>query len=295
MNNILLTGSNGFLGNIIFNTLKLKCNLYTLNRKVGNYIYDLNTDVPNFKNNFDIVIHTAGVAHVEANKKNGHIDIYKTNLNMTKNLLKSLLNKPKVFIYISSVSVYGIDSGELISENAPLLATDQYGLSKINSENLIINWCKNNNLRYLILRLPLLIGNNPKGNLKNMIKAIKNNYYFEIENGKSKKSMLLAEDVANNILAMSEYEGIFNLTDGYHPTFHEITTIYAKLLHKNINLNFTYKQAYYLSKFGDLLGSNFIFNTRKFTKITSNLTFDDSLARTTFNWKPKLVINNVLL
>jgi nucleoside-diphosphate-sugar epimerase len=221
--------------------------------------------------------------------------IYNNNIFSTINLLNSLIFKPKIFIFISSVAVYGILSGDSISEKSPLLAKDSYGLSKIHSEDLIINWCTQNNVKYLILRLPLLVGSNPKGNLKKMINAIKNNYYFEIDNGKAKKSMLLAEDLANNILRISQYEGIYNLTDGYHPSFHEIAKKYATLLNKDLNYNFSIKQATYLAKIGNYLGSNFIFNTNKLLKITSNLTFDDSLAQNILNWKPNLVLNKITL
>ena len=295
MNNVLLTGSSGFLGNYIYKSIKAECNLYTLNRKFGDYICDLSLDIPLYRNNFDIIIHCAGLAHVETKDKNEQFMIYNNNLNTTKNLLKSLLHKPKIIIFISSVSVYGLYAGEYISEEFPLLAKDSYGLSKIHSEDYIMNWCQKNNVKYLILRLPILVGDNPKGNLKKMINAIKYNYYFEIENGEARKSMLLASDVANNIIKMSHYEGIYNLTDRYHPSFHEIASIYSKLLKKKIAFSFKSNQARYLAKIGDNLGSNFIYNTDKFQKIISNLTFDDNLAYNTFQWKPNLVLNNITL
>ena len=41
---------------------------------------------------------------------------------------------PKKFVFVSSVSVYGLDAGANINEEYPLLAKDAYGKSKIEAE-----------------------------------------------------------------------------------------------------------------------------------------------------------------
>lgn len=46
---------------------------------------------------------------------------------------------------------------------------------------------KQHNVVCTILRLPLLVGTNPPGNLGAMIKGIARGYYFNIGGGKSKK------------------------------------------------------------------------------------------------------------
>lgn len=295
MKKILLTGSNGFLGRYITTAIINECNLYTLNRSTGDYKCDLKSTIPIFENSFDIVIHAACSAHAIPTNLKESKNLYLNNFNSTNNLLKALFKKPEVIIYISSVSVYGIESGYSIDESYPLLANDAYGRSKIDCEKLIINWSKKNNVKYLILRIPLLIGNSPKGNLKSMIKAIKFGYYLQIDNGCSRKSMLLAEDLANNILNLSNYTGIFNLTDGYHPSFNEIANIYCRLLDKTRILNINLPLAKILANIGDNIGPNFIFNSKKLLKITSTLTFCDFKARKAFNWKPRRVIDNIQL
>ena len=89
-----------------------------------------------------------------------------------------------------------MDQGELVTENDELLAKDAYGLSKILAEKLIQEWCKKNKVVCTILRLPLVVGYNPPGNLGAMIKSIKSGFYLNIAGGKVKKSMVLASDVA---------------------------------------------------------------------------------------------------
>jgi nucleoside-diphosphate-sugar epimerase len=44
-------------------------------------------------------------------------------------------------VFISSVSVYSQESGITINEKHPLVAKDAYGLSNIEAESLVQEWC----------------------------------------------------------------------------------------------------------------------------------------------------------
>lgn len=291
---ILLTGNNGFLGRYIsaeFNNNSIQ--FQTINRNEADYIIDLSTSIPNFRNKFDTVIHCAGAAH-KVPKNNHESDlIYNTNINLTDNLIFGLekIGLPKNFIFISSVSVYGLSNGILINENNDLLASDPYGKSKIICENVIIEWCNKNNIKYTILRLPLLVGSNPPGNLGDMITAIKKNYYFNINNINSRKSMLLAEDVAKIILKASKVGGIYNLTDGYHPTFVELSNCISSQLKKGKVLTLPYLFIKLLALIGDTLIPFLPINSKKLSKMANDLTFDDTKAQNAFNWRPKKVLD----
>jgi nucleoside-diphosphate-sugar epimerase len=108
---ILLTGSNGFLGRIIFNHLtEMGNDVATINRSNGSYNFDLGNSVPQIRDKYNIVIHAAGKAHELSNSPNAGKDFYKTNFVGTLNLLKGLERSglPEKFVFISSVSVYGI-------------------------------------------------------------------------------------------------------------------------------------------------------------------------------------------
>jgi nucleoside-diphosphate-sugar epimerase len=197
---------------------------------------------------------------------------------------------PKKFVFISTVGVYGQTSANLVNEDALLNAIDPYGKSKIEGEKLINNWCKEKNVKCTILRLPLIVGSNPPGNLGSMIKAIKKGYYFNIAEGKAKKSMVLAEDVANSILNAAEIGGIYNLTDGYHPSFLELSHHIAFQLGKKTPWNLPMWLTKWMAIFGDILGNKAPINSKKLQKITSDLTFDDSKARKAFGWNPTPIL-----
>ncbi len=290
---VLITGGNGFLGRIIKQIIINDCEIFTLGRNDSNYCVDLSLNHIEFIEKFNVVIHCAGMAHVTPQTENETRSFFCINVNGTKNLLKSLENlKPNKFVFISSVSVYGIISGENISETAPLLANDPYGKSKIEAEEIVIKWCDKHNVICTILRLPLIVGPNPPGNLGAMIRGIKNRYYFNIAGGTAKKSIVLATDIARFILNAAEKGGTYNLTDGYHPTFKELSKSIANKIGKPFVPNLPKFIALILSKFGDLIGNNFPVNSQKFLKITSTLTFDDTKAREAFGWDPSPVLES---
>jgi nucleoside-diphosphate-sugar epimerase len=239
-------------------------------------------------NIIDCVIHAAGKAHSVPKTAVEDQEFFDVNLIGTNNLLRaleSLDRLPKSFVFISSVAVYGCEEGTNIHEKIPLLACDPYGLSKIKAEQLVKNWCHENKVLCTILRLPLLIGKNPPGNLGTMLNGIKKGYYFNVDGGKAKKSMVLAEDVAKFIPKIKDIGGTYNLTDGVHPTFKDLSQTIGKSRFINLPLVI----AKLLGYIGDHLGAKSPINSKKIIKITSDLTFDDAKARE-FGWDPQNVL-----
>jgi nucleoside-diphosphate-sugar epimerase len=285
--NILVTGSTGFLGRTIVQFLEGN-DIITLGRSSCSIVCDLSEMIPINIPEVKLVIHAAGRAHCGTRSQADKDMYYKVNVNGTKNLLLGLERTgiPERFVFISSVAVYGRDSGLDINESSPVMAMDAYGLSKIHAENLVLDWCKKYNVTCTILRLPLVLGTNPPGNLGVLINSIRNGYYFNIDGGKAKKSMVLADDIAGFIIKVSKVGGVFNLTDGYHPSFGELTFQISRQLGKRKPRNIPFWFAKSLAFLCEILCKDAYFNTGKLIKMTSDLTFDDSKARETFGWDP---------
>lgn len=288
---ILITGSNGFLGS------KLQCDLKghdikSLSRSNSTYNFDISSHIPIFDVQFDLVIHAAGKAHSIPKNDIENQEFYYSNVEGTKNLLDGLSKSgvPKYFVFVSSVSVYGHEFGIEIDESRSLGASDPYGLSKIEAEQIILGWCDKNNVICTILRLPLLLGSNPPGNLKSMINAIRKGFYFNIAGGVAKKSMVLVSDVSKHILRAAEVGGVYNLTDGCHPNFNQLSRCIAGQLGKKNVPNMAMFFAKFLAFLGDIIGPKFPLNSDKLKKITATLTFNDSKARKAFNWDPTPVL-----
>lgn len=289
---LLLTGANGFLGKATVKRLEKECQIIKLSRNSGDYQVSLDKEVPVFLETFDLVVHSAGKAHSTPKTETEKRRFYEVNVVGTKNLLKGLetVGIPKQFVFISSVSVYGQESGTQIVEEHKLEAKDAYGLSKIEAEELVTKWCKRHNVVCTILRLPLLVGEYPPGNLGAMIKGIEKGYYFNIGGGKAKKSMVLAEDVAEFIPNVAKIGGTYNLTDGYNPSFLELSNKISKQKGKSNPLNLPIFLVKILGFLGDLIGNKAPINSSKIKKITSDLTFDDSKARELLGWNPQSVL-----
>ncbi|RZJ99328.1 MAG: NAD-dependent epimerase/dehydratase family protein, partial [Flavobacterium sp.] len=237
----------------------------------------------------DLVVHAAGKAHIVPRTLAEKNDFFYVNVLGTKHLLKEIEKTntlPRSFLYISSVAVYGVDSGKNIDETHALEAVDPYGKSKIEAEAFVVEWCKKHNVICTIFRLPLLAGANPPGNLKSMIEGIKKGYYFNIGGGKARKSIVLAADVARLIPTAAKVGGIYNLTDGFHPSFYELSKVISSQLEIRKVKNMSAIIAKGISIVGDILGPAAPLNNKKFVKITSDLTFDDTKARKLLDWKP---------
>jgi nucleoside-diphosphate-sugar epimerase len=289
---ILLTGSNGFLGKVMLQTLSIKNEVYTLNRNSSDYNVDLSRDDCFFDQKFDLVIHAAGMAHSIPLSEEEISMYFEINVNGTENLLYALSGSslPKQFVFISTVAVYGEFNGSLINEQSQLKAIDPYGRSKIQAEQRVVQWCSKNDVIMTIFRLPLVVGLDPPGNLGKMINGLRKGFYFNVAGGSAKKSMVLASDVAKFVLKASEVGGIYNLTDRYHPSFFELSNNLSNQLGRSKPKNLPFWFANFLAKCGDILGSRAPLNSEKLIKITSTLTFDDSKAFEVFGWRPNPVL-----
>ncbi|MBN3583020.1 NAD(P)-dependent oxidoreductase [Algoriphagus aestuarii] len=289
----LLTGASGFLGNYINKSLSGK--VLSLGRSKSNdFQFDLSVEVPELTP-IDMVIHSAGLAHRIPKNKEEESQFYKVNLDGTKNLIAALdqLDRhPQTFVFISSVAVYGLDQGKMVLESTQLNPQTPYGKSKRDAELFLIQWAEQREVNLVILRLPLIAGGeNTPGNLGAMIKAIKNNYYFRVGDGFARKSVVLAEDIAKLIPSLHGKQGVFNLTDGQHPSLAELDKYLSGFYKKKVRkINFRLLQ--YLAKIGDLLPF-FPLNTYRLEKLSHSLTFDDQEARKNLGWNPRPVISNL--
>lgn len=292
----LVTGGNGYLGkHVVKHFCEIGWKVKTLGRCVNNaYSFDISTDDISIDQTFEVVIHCAGKAHNFPKTEKEQQAFYDVNVRGTQSLLDALEKGPTVprtFVFMSSVSVYGLKEGVAITEEAILHANHPYGKSKIAAEKIITEWCEKHQVTCLIFRLPLLAGSNPPGNLAAMIDAIKKGYYLNIRKN-ARKSIVMAEDVAKLISRVIDCEGIYNLTDGNHPSVKELADLIASQLGKKSPISIprcTSKVLLFLvNKFSFLSRMN----SYKLQKLSNTLTFDDSKARRELGWNPSKVLDH---
>lgn len=287
---VLITGSSGFIGSAIYDHLKSDFEANGLSRNnSADLQYDLTIDEPSLPD-FDFVIHAAGMAHLTVDDANS---MFLNNLSASSNLLNGLnRGKLKGFIYISTVAVYGLNSGEDIDESFTPMPTDSYGESKYQAEQLILDWCSKYDVPFLILRLPLVVGENAPGNIHRLKQALSKGRFFLVKNNQSKRSMILLEDLLvflhNQIKNGIAKSGVYNLSDGFGIKFNDFV---LKLCSVN-GYKEPIKLPYWLVKIFAFLGSlvgGKTFSLIILNKMTQTLTFSSQKAKHDLQWFPSLV------
>lgn len=295
MESLLLTGASGFLGNNILPILKRQYDVMTLGHlPVDDITVNLAKDVPLLPQHFDVVLHAAGKAHVVPRTPEEEKLFYDINYDGTKNLCSALeaVGVPKSLIFISTVAVYGCESGDLISEDHPRNGNSPYAKSKIMAEDFLTEWCYKNGVILTILRPSLLAGLNPPGNLGDMIRGIDKGFYVNIAGGNVRKSILMADDIAVLVDLSKDRGGIYNVCDTEQPSFGELSIIIAKQLGKRQPLSIPYWIAKSLARVGDFMGGKAPINTLRLSKLTQSLTFSNEKALSELGWQPLKVVEH---
>jgi UDP-glucose 4-epimerase len=111
---------------------------------------------------FDAVLHVAGIAHQRENEENA-ADYYAVN----RELAVAVAEKAKAegvgqFILMSSMSVYGMNTGHITAQTVPAPNT-HYGKSKLQAEGAI-SALADGGFRVAILRPPMVYGKGCRGN-----------------------------------------------------------------------------------------------------------------------------------
>ena len=160
---ILLTGSNGYLGSYL--TAFLKTTNFEIT-KFSRADINLLLNLSSYKNylkkhsklqtKFDVIIHTASLPYKECNEDPDKANII-NNL-LTEKLSNYCLNNNCLFIFFSSVQVYGtILDGEYYEDNE-LKPDTVYGISKAKAEQNLINKFSKKLIKGSILRIGNIVG-----------------------------------------------------------------------------------------------------------------------------------------
>ena len=239
---ILVTGASGLVGGtIVEELLRNSFEVYALvgansnskTNKFGEVKKIFKADITEYQNpaafasleNVDVIIHSAGLAHQFGNQKEK--EFWKVNVLGTENVARLAVDlKVKHFILISSVAVYGIKPANLeantlaiykfgITEESVCQPQGFYARSKLESEKAAQNICADNKIALTILRLATVIGEEDRGNVARLIKAIDKKRFFWIGAGENFKSLIYKGDVAKacvKILRKTAGNEIFNVT-----------------------------------------------------------------------------------
>lgn len=166
----------------------------------SNYIIDsFNTMTDEWKNmdfsSYDVVYDVAGIAHVKETEENRHL-YYDVNMKLAVDIAqKAKIEGVKMFIYLSSMSVYGVNVGKITKNTLPN-PVNAYGKSKLEAEKKL--WrLEEENFKVCIVRPPMVYGEGCKGNYQILRKfALKFKIFPNYDN---KRSMLFVDNLSSTI------------------------------------------------------------------------------------------------
>lgn len=295
MNKLLFTGGTGFLGKNVMPLLQNNYLVTTCGITSEDMIHaNLAKSIPELPEQYDVVLHAAGKAHVVPKTEEEKQLFFDINYQGTVNLCKALekVGVPKALVFISTVAVYGCEYGELITEEHPLQGETPYAKSKIMAEEFLTKWCSEHGVTLGILRPSLLAGKNAPGNLGAMVNGVRKGFYMNIAGGKVTKSVLMAEDIARILPLVAEKGGVYNVCDTRQPSFGELSVSVARQLGKRKPISIPHWMAWCMAMVGNLLGSKAPINSYKLEKMTQSLTFSNEKARRELGWEPLDVLDN---
>ena len=216
--------------------------------------------------NADVVLHVAGIAHQKETKEN--VPLYMAvNCDLALSVAKQAKQAGvRQFIFLSSMSVYGLQSGHITKETLPAPNT-AYGCSKLAAEQNLLP-LQDDNFHLAILRPPMIYGKGCLGNypkLRNMLLKVP---VFLASN--NERSMLYIEILTDFItsLIQSGQSGLF------FPQNKDYVAI-AKLIDEISLAN--HKKIWQIKGFGWLINI-LAKHIPIFTKLFASLTYDKEMS-----------------
>ncbi|MBT2686427.1 NAD-dependent epimerase/dehydratase family protein [Bacillus sp. ISL-37] len=259
MKKILITGESSYVGTSLERWLGKFPDIYYIDK------ISLRNDLWKGKDfsEYEVVFHVAGIAHVKETEENGDL-YYKVNRDLAFEVAqKAKREGVKQFIFLSSMSVYGVENG-VIGKNTPLKPKSNYGKSKLQAEELI-RTLEGKSFKVAILRPPMIYGNNCKGNYARLARlALKIPVFPDIKN---KRSMIYIDNLCEfvRLLIDDSRSDLFFPQDKEYVCTSEMVKRIAEIHGKKINMT---------KLFNPLLN---LVKTRTLNKVFGDLVYEKSL------------------
>lgn len=162
MKNILITGANSYVGTSFEKWLSQwpdKYHVDTVDMIDGSW------REKSFAG-YDAVFHVAGIAHRKETKQNAHL-YYEVNRDLAiETAKKAKAEGVPQFIFMSSMSVYGMETGVITKDTVPN-PKSHYGKSKLEAE-YGVTALADDSFHVAVLRPPMIYGKGCKGNYQRL-------------------------------------------------------------------------------------------------------------------------------
>ena len=286
MSKILIIGGTGYLGRHLSKVLSINHEVYITsrfeNKEKNSFVFNLEQefifDNIDF-NSFDFVFMLASsISGLKSKKIEG--STFDINCLAYKNLMNHLvdINFNKNYFYISSMTVYSTNNKSPVDESGSTFSPpNPYGLSKLFAEQLTEFYCRENNFKGVVIRIPGLFGGARKsGFIYNAINKLSKNEDFHISTENLKYwetiSVTDASDMLLEFLNNYKWEldfDIFNVSYGHETDIIKLAFFIKEKLDSKSKITTTIPKGYL----------PFYLNNEKYMLLTDNYTknFNKSL------------------
>ncbi|MGM8227433.1 NAD-dependent epimerase/dehydratase family protein [Cellvibrio sp. ARAG 10.3] len=288
---IVVTGANGFVGTTLCQFLtKAGHQVTTITRSPFTLPDCTNLVIPHpapisSLDNQDCFIHLAARTH-HLDESKAVLDIYRRdNVALSCYFAQLAIDAgAKRFIYISSIKVNGEETTRPFRHNDTPAPQDAYGISKWEAECQLKDLLAASKTALVVIRPPLIFGENPKGNLKTLLKLINKGVPLPFKNINNKRDIISVENLCSLISATCDHPGangeVFLASDGKPRSTAQIIQMLERQSCRKAKLvsipNTLYQWLGYIPPLKP-----------KIQKLTGNLEVDISHTRQTLNWSPK--------
>lgn len=263
MKKILVTGANSYIGTSF--------EKYIAEHFPSEYIVDTVDMIgDSWKekdfSGYDAVFHVAGIVHQKENKNNSEL-YYAINRDLAVEVARKAKScGVEQFIFLSTMSVYGLDKG-IITEFTVPKPKNNYGKSKLQAEQELAK-LQDDSFSIAILRPPMVYGNGCKGNYNSLRKlALKLPIFPYVNNS---RSMIYIENLCEFVKQVVDIKvsGLLFPQNSEYVNTSDMAKCIGKFCNKRVRL---VKGFGWLIKFCGLFIS-------KLRKAFGSLTYDKSMS-----------------
>lgn len=303
---ILVTGANGFIGRALCSSLikkgeAVKSVLRSANLQIeGAEVvlitdFDANTNWIDALHGVEVIVHLAARVHVMNDSESNPINAFRAvNVDSTLNIaLQAASVGVRRFIYISSIKVNGeltLD-GRPFTEIDPPSPKDDYGQSKYEAEQGLLQMATKTGMEIVIVRPPLVYGPGVKANFASLMRAVQKGWPLPFGGITNRRSLVSLDNLVDFINICIDHpcaaNQIFLVSDGVDLSTAELASRMAHIA--GVSANLLCIPVWVLKM------SFFLLNRRDIEhRLCGNLQVDISKSKNILGWIPPISIEEGL-
>jgi nucleoside-diphosphate-sugar epimerase len=306
---IIVTGASGFIGSALVIALKkLNFNVQCISGKsilksqlklnsCDNFINESISPKINWAELFSevsCIVHCSG-KHTDNNEEKSTLSFYrKSNVELTCNLAKqAAFFGVKRFIFISSIGVHGVllEKSKTFSINDIPQPTENYQISKWEAEQGLLEISKQTGLDTVIIRPPLVYGENVKGNFLTLLNLVYKRIPLPLASINNQRSFIGIENLISLIIKCINNPNLLRKTllvsDGEDVSTPELIIKLSKFMKKSPRI-FSIPIPV-INLLSSLIGKK-----KSFDKAINSLRIDNSKTCEILKWSPILSLDEGL-